>query len=343
MAINNAGKGGNGRIDWQQDGPRYVVSLSAPVTRQSWRLIGDTHSEAGRLEGLEGGPREGEDAEALLLEATGWDIPVNALAHWVRGLRRRVCPAKTGLFRGGPPAAVEQAGWRIEYPNGSTRQVAATELPRRIEARRGPGHGAADRGPLGFPRNERVPRGDGWSTWPAPAKLNLFLHITGRRQDGYHQLQTVFRLLDWGDTSDCGSRDDGRSSATASRSKAWQRQTIWRSGRPDCCNRKQKSAKAPTSPSKSAFPPAAVSAADLPMRHRAGGLEPAMGAGLGIGPAGALGLQLGADVPVFVRGENAWAEGVGERLTPIRLPPAWYVLADPESTCPPRTCSKPLI
>ena len=49
VAINNAGKGGSGRIDWQQDGPRYVVSLSAPVTRQSWRLIGDTHSEAGRL------------------------------------------------------------------------------------------------------------------------------------------------------------------------------------------------------------------------------------------------------------------------------------------------------
>ena len=53
------------------------------------------------------------------------------------------------------------------------------------------------------------------------------------------------------------------------------------------------------------------------------------GTGLGVERLAELGLQLGADVPVFVRGENAWAEGVGERLTPIDLPPAWYVLADP--------------
>ncbi|MGL4690793.1 MAG: 4-(cytidine 5'-diphospho)-2-C-methyl-D-erythritol kinase, partial [Stenotrophomonas maltophilia] len=51
---------------------------------------------------------------------------------------------------------------------------------------------------------------DGWSTWPAPAKLNLFLHITGRRPDGYHQLQTVFRLLDWGDRIGLRLREDGR-------------------------------------------------------------------------------------------------------------------------------------
>ena len=52
--------------------------------------------------------------------------------------------------------------------------------------------------------------GPGWSAWPAPAKLNLFLHVTGRRPDGYHALQTVFRLLDWGDTLRLRVRDDGR-------------------------------------------------------------------------------------------------------------------------------------
>ena len=55
----------------------------------------------------------------------------------------------------------------------------------------------------------RFPAAEGWSAWPAPAKLNLFLHITGRRADGYHELQTVFRLLDWGDTVHLRPRADG--------------------------------------------------------------------------------------------------------------------------------------
>ena len=137
VAINNAGKGGNGKIEWQQDGRGYVVSLIAPVTRQSWRLIGDTHSGAGRLEGLQGGPREGEDAEALLLEATGWDIPVNALGQWVRGL-----PAPGFSLQGrsysaqGQLQRVEQARWRIEYPLWFPAEGPQPTLPRRIEAKR---------------------------------------------------------------------------------------------------------------------------------------------------------------------------------------------------------------
>lgn len=137
VAINNAGKGGNGKIEWQQDGQGYVVSLIAPVTRQSWRLIGDTHSGAGRLEGLQGGPREGEDAEALLLEATGWDIPVNALGQWVRGL-----PAPGFSLQGrsysaqGQLQRVEQARWRIEYPLWFPAEGPQPTLPRRIEAKR---------------------------------------------------------------------------------------------------------------------------------------------------------------------------------------------------------------
>ncbi|MGJ7904811.1 lipoprotein insertase outer membrane protein LolB, partial [Lysobacter sp. 1R34A] len=82
IAVSNAGKGGSGRIEWNQRGERFEVALSAPVTRQSWRLAGGP-GEA-RLEGLEGGPREGADAAAVLHEATGWDIPVEALADWLR-------------------------------------------------------------------------------------------------------------------------------------------------------------------------------------------------------------------------------------------------------------------
>ena len=137
VAINNAGKGGNGRIDWQQDGSGYVVSLSAPVTRQSWRLVGDSQSGAGTLEGLEGGPRQGEDAEALLREATGWDIPVNALSRWVRGLQAEGLPVELRSFStGGYLQTLRQAGWHIDYTQWAGVQGVQAALPGRIEARR---------------------------------------------------------------------------------------------------------------------------------------------------------------------------------------------------------------
>ena len=170
----------------------------------------------------------------------------------------------------------------------------------------------------------------GWTVWPAPAKLNLFLRITGRRSDGYHELQTVFRLLDWGDTLQLRLRNDG---------------LILRHG--------------PSVPGVAEADDLIVRAAKLlqaaenvgkgvdiivEKRIPAGGgfgggssdaatvlvaLNSLWGLGLETEALASLGLQLGADVPVFVRGENAWAEGVGERLQPIELPPAWYLLADP--------------
>ncbi|PAK89049.1 4-(cytidine 5'-diphospho)-2-C-methyl-D-erythritol kinase [Stenotrophomonas rhizophila] len=166
--------------------------------------------------------------------------------------------------------------------------------------------------------------------FPAPAKLNLFLHITGRRADGYHELQSVFRLLDWGDRVRLQVREDGQ---------------VRRVG--------------PSVPGVAEADDLAVRAAVLLKNHTnvAQGADitvekriPA-GGGFGGGSSDAatvlvalnalwetgldedalagLGLQLGADVPVFVRGRNAWAEGVGEQLTPLALPPAWYVIADP--------------
>ena len=170
----------------------------------------------------------------------------------------------------------------------------------------------------------------GWSIWPAPAKLNLFLRITGRREDGYHALQTVFRMLDWGDTIRLRPRSDGR---------------IRRIG--------------DSVPGLAEADDLVIRAAQLLQKEAkvSSGVDIAVekripsGAGLGGGSSdaatvlwaldrlwqldlgedrlAALGLTLGADVPVFVRGHNAWAEGVGESLLPIDLPPAWYVLADP--------------
>ncbi|HJU26581.1 MAG TPA: 4-(cytidine 5'-diphospho)-2-C-methyl-D-erythritol kinase, partial [Rhodanobacteraceae bacterium] len=168
-----------------------------------------------------------------------------------------------------------------------------------------------------------------WSTWPAPAKLNLFLRVVGRRADGYHLLQTVFRLLDWGDQIRLRVRADG---------------AILRVSGPDAVD-----------PENDLTVRAARALQDATGRRL--GAEIAVdkrvpvGAGLGGGSSDAatvllaldalwetglprerlaeIGLALGADVPVFVRGRSAWAEGVGERLDPLDLPPRWYVILDP--------------
>ncbi|HAI46008.1 MAG TPA: lipoprotein localization factor LolB [Stenotrophomonas sp.] len=136
VAVNKGRNGGNGRIDWQQQDRQYVVELSAPVTRQSWKLTGDSHHEGGRLEGMEGGTREGEDAQQVLLEATGWDIPVNQLPDWVRGLVADDAAPADRVERDGEgrPRRVEQMGWQIQYLDWYPAEGDRPMLPRRIEA-----------------------------------------------------------------------------------------------------------------------------------------------------------------------------------------------------------------
>lgn len=140
IAVSNGKQGGSGRIDWQQSGDRYAVSLSAPVTRQSWRLSGD--ESGGRLEGIEGGPREGADIEALLREATGWNIPVRALADWVRGVgadASRFGEARIVYGEGNRPVRLAQAGWVIDYAQWQADAAAgqAPVLPARLTATQG--------------------------------------------------------------------------------------------------------------------------------------------------------------------------------------------------------------
>ena len=176
-----------------------------------------------------------------------------------------------------------------------------------------------------------------WSVWPAPAKLNLFLRILGRRPDGYHQLQTVFQLLDWGDTLRIRRRDDGEVRRIGSDDYAVPESV-------DLVVRAavllQKSAKLPLG-------------ADIAVEKRiplgggfGGGSSDAAttlvalnrlwDAGFSEDRLAALGLQLGADVPVFVRGHNAWAEGVGELLSPIDLPSEAYLIVDSGVSVPTR-------
>ena len=170
----------------------------------------------------------------------------------------------------------------------------------------------------------------GWTAWPAPAKLNLFLRITGRRPDGYHELQTVFRLLDWGDTLRLRVRADGgiarhgasvpgvaeADDLTVRAAKLLQSETNCTLGADIVVEKRI--------PAGGGFGGGSSDAATV-----LAALNQLWGVGLQTERLAELGLRLGADVPVFVRGHNAWAEGVGERLEAIDLPPAWYVLADP--------------
>lgn len=172
--------------------------------------------------------------------------------------------------------------------------------------------------------------GPGWTLWPAPAKLNLFLRITGRRADGYHELQTVFRLLDWGDTVRLRLRPDGRivrhgetvagvaeaDDLTVRAAKLLQNATKCSNGADIIVEKRI--------PAGGGFGGGSSDAATVLVA-----LNALWRAGVDTDGLAALGLRLGADVPVFVRGRNAWAKGVGERLDEIGLPPAWYLLADP--------------
>lgn len=167
------------------------------------------------------------------------------------------------------------------------------------------------------------------ASWPAPAKLNLFLHVTGRRPDGYHTLQTLFQFLDVGDDLRFDVTRDGRIA----------RANIL-PGVPedrDLCMRAARLLQAVSGTTRGA-----VIHLDkhLPLGGGLGGgssdaattllaLNELWGCGLTPEALAALGLKLGADVPVFVRGHAAWAEGVGEELTPAEPPERWVVVLVP--------------
>ncbi|MGD8175622.1 4-(cytidine 5'-diphospho)-2-C-methyl-D-erythritol kinase [Marinimicrobium sp. ARAG 43.8] len=166
---------------------------------------------------------------------------------------------------------------------------------------------------------------------PAPAKLNLCLHILGRRTDGYHELQTAFQLLDYGDELRFSCRKDGDIRlAPALAGVSLKDNLIYR-------------AAAALHPL--ASDPTGVDihlTKRLPMGGGLGGgssnaattliaLNQLWDCGLDTPTLQAIGLKLGADVPVFVGGHSAWAEGVGERLTPLELPERWYLVITPNT------------
>jgi len=170
--------------------------------------------------------------------------------------------------------------------------------------------------------------------WPAPAKINLFLHVVGRRPDGYHLLQTVFRFLDFGDSLRCEPRGDGRIELANPLPGV--------PAESDLTVRAATALRAATG---------ATAGVTLRLEKRL-----PMGGGLGGGSSDAattllalnrlwntgldslqlqrIGLGLGADVPIFIHGRSAFAEGVGERFADIGLAPAWYLVLVPGVAVP---------
>jgi 4-diphosphocytidyl-2-C-methyl-D-erythritol kinase len=176
---------------------------------------------------------------------------------------------------------------------------------------------------------EGPPDASAATLWPAPAKLNLFLHVTGRRADGYHELQTLYQLIDLTDTISISVRPDGEIERALGPSDI--------EPETDLTVRAARALKSATG---------AREGATIRVRKRI-----PQGAGLGGGSSDAattllalnelwgcrlpleelsrLGLALGADVPVFIKGSSAWAEGVGERLTSVTLSERWYLIVCP--------------
>ena len=171
-------------------------------------------------------------------------------------------------------------------------------------------------------------------TLPAPAKLNLFLHITGRRADGYHLLQTLFIFLDFGDEIRLNVRQDGQIQRLAGADDV-----------PAEADLVVKAARLLQQTTGCTFGADITVTKRIPMGGGLGGgssdaatvlvgLNHLWQCGLDEDTLAALGLRLGADVPVFVRGRAAWAEGIGEQLTPVDLPLAWYVVVHPRVHVP---------
>ncbi len=169
---------------------------------------------------------------------------------------------------------------------------------------------------------------------PAPAKLNLFLHVTGRRADGYHLLQTAFQLIDWCDLLHFDLRSDGRICRTTNVAGVPEQQDlIVRALRLLALDIERRSGKAPCGVD------VAIDKV-LPMGAGLGGGSSdaatalmAMNAlwqgGLGRDELMALGLPLGADIPFFIYGQTAFAEGVGEALHSVSVPDCWYIVLQP--------------
>ena len=165
--------------------------------------------------------------------------------------------------------------------------------------------------------------------WPAPAKLNLFLRVTGRRADGYHTLQTVFQFLDYGDELEFIVTGDGPiTRATPLRGVAEEKDLSVRAARL-LKSRAAVTRGAQIHVTKRIPPGGGLGGGSSDAATTLLALNELWDLRLTLPDLAALGLELGADVPVFIHGHAAWAEGIGEILTPVEPEEAWYLVVVP--------------
>lgn len=162
----------------------------------------------------------------------------------------------------------------------------------------------------------------------SPAKINLFLHFTGRRPDGYHELQTLFQLLDYSDTLSFELRPDHKITLETVLSIPVEQNLIWRAAQL-LQSRKNISLGARIRLEKKIPMGGGLGGGSSNAATTLLGLNQLWDLNLSLDELTLLGRQLGADVPVFVRGRTAWGEGIGDILTPVTLPETWYVVINP--------------
>ena len=133
IAVSDGPDGGSGELQWKQDGAQFDFIVRAPVTGKTWRLAGDAGNAT--LEGVEPQALSGADAERLLRERVGWDVPLAALRSWVRGMRAPGVRADVQYDEKNLPAVIAQSGWKIEYRDWFADRD--PPLPRKVFASRG--------------------------------------------------------------------------------------------------------------------------------------------------------------------------------------------------------------
>lgn len=134
LGVSDGHDGGSGTLEWHQDGARYRFELRAPITGKSFRLTGGP--DGALLEGLDGGPLRGADAESLMRRALGWEVPLDDLRAWVLGLRAGSGPAQLRFGENRLPSLLLQDGWSVDYRRWDEQRQ--PPLPTQIFAARPP-------------------------------------------------------------------------------------------------------------------------------------------------------------------------------------------------------------
>jgi 4-diphosphocytidyl-2-C-methyl-D-erythritol kinase len=311
VAVAAQGQGFSASLRYQQEPRRSNLALDGPLG------IGGLHVE---LEGegvtittSRGEKLDGERARDELERRLGFELPLAELRWWLLGIP---APGEASVNQDAGSGEIRdftQNGWRVSV--NSRAAGLGFSLPQRLTAER-----EAVMSP---------------TTWSAPAKLNLMLHVVGRRPDGYHELQTVFQLIDLCDRLEIEVRDDG----VISRPRG-------PAGVPECDDLVVRAARALQAATGSRLGAEISIKKSIPIGGGLGGgssdaatalvaLNRMWGTGLSADRIAEIGVKLGADVPIFVTGRSAWAEGVGEKLTPVSLgTDSWFLVIFPGVSVP---------